>query len=363
MKDIHHYDKALNSALERTNKLSKNNQKIIKDFVKRCELEEISKGRIAKYVNHLIKISKWLNKDFDKINKKDIETLILKIRNNGYTEWTIKDYKVVIKKFFRFMGKEDLASWIKTTIKKSNNNNLPNEVYTQEEIENLIKVAGNPRDKALISVLYESGCRISELLNIRIKDISFEEDYALLNVMGKTGNRSIPISKSIPLLKTWLNYHSDIGNKESFVFDMSYRAVSKTLKKLFKRAKIDKPCNPHQFRHSRATELANSLTEAQMNQFFGWTQGSRMASTYVHLSGRDLIPKLITETKTKKCYKCGFENPYDLKFCSKCLMPLDSNKFKEKQSQEEVMKAMFKLAMKDKEWLEMTSRRLQKIMK
>ena len=363
MRDVHNYQQVLDSSLKRVENLSVNNQKAIKEFVKNCELEEISTGRIAKYVIQLMNIAKWLDKDFDKADMKDIENLVLQLRKHDYTEWTMKDYKVAIKKFYRFLKKEELISWIKTTMKKNKNDNLPNEVYTQEEVEKLIETEDNPKDKCLISLLYESGCRISELLNIKIKDINFEQDYALINVMGKTGNRTIPISKSVALLKTWLNYHEDKGNKEAYLFDYQYFVVLHKLKMLFIKAKIDKPFNPHQFRHSRATELAQNLTEAQMKQFFGWTQSSNMASVYVHLTGRDLIPKLITENKTRKCYKCGFENPVDLKFCSSCLMLLDSKEYKEKSKHEITMKGMYRLATQDKEWLDFTAKRLEKIMK
>lgn len=338
MKDIHHYDRNLEASLKNIETVSKANQKFIKEFLHRCELEEISKGRIARYGYLLTRISKWLGKDFDKANKKDIEDLVLRFGKEYTNAWTIKDYKVLTRKFFRSIGKNDMVSWIKITIKRNNDENLPNEVYTQEEIEKLIEVANNPKDKAMISVLYDLGCRISEFLNIRLKDITFEQDYAMVNVMGKTGNRSVPISKSVPYLKAWLNYSkiTEGKDKEAYIFDIKYNTIMDKLKTLFERAGIDKPFNPHQFRHSRATELAKQLTEAQMNQFFGWTQASRMASTYVHLSGRDLIPKLIIESKKQKCFKCGSENPMDLKFCSKCLSPLDSKEFKKKQKDVEI---------------------------
>lgn len=359
MRDIHHYERNLEGSLRLVNELPLNNQKAIREFVRQCQLEEISTGRIAKYVNHLKHIAIWLNKDFDKVTKKDIEDLMLKVREQPYTEWTKKDYKVATKKFFRFLKKEELVSWIITTMKKNKDENLPNEVYTLEEVEKLIEVADNPRSKLLISLLYESGARISELLNIKVKDIKFEQDYAMINVMGKTGNREIPICKSIPLLKVWLNYNK--GSKEDYIFDMEYKDVTYLLKKLFKKADINKPMNPHQFRHSRATELAKIMTEAQMKQFFGWTQASTMAGVYVHLSGRDLLPKLVMETKKRKCLKCGFENPMDLKFCSNCLMPLEEKEFKEKVEQEDIMKSLSMLASQDKEWLKMTAQRLQRL--
>lgn len=51
--------------------------------------------------------------------------------------------------------------------------------------------------------------------------------------------------------------------------------------------------NPHNFRHSRATYLANFLTEAQMKEYFGWQQDSKMAGVHVHLSGRDVDNALL----------------------------------------------------------------------
>jgi len=94
--------------------------------------------------------------------------------------------------------------------------------------------------------------------------------------------------------------------------------------------------NPHNFRHSRATFFANHLTEAQMKEYFRWTQGSKMAAIYVHLSGRDVDEAILKvygkknmENKEqsiltpKDCQRCEETNPSENKFCSRCSMPLD----------------------------------------
>jgi len=116
---------------------------------------------------------------------------------------------------------------------------------------------------------------------------------------------------------------------------MKYNMIRVMLKDLFARAKINKRCNPHIFRHSRATFLANHMTEAQMKAYFGWVQHSDMASTYVHLSGRDTdqaileingLTKKKEETiknNPKKCPKCGFINGFDSHYCNRCSGILD----------------------------------------
>jgi ribosomal protein L37E len=90
-------------------------------------------------------------------------------------------------------------------------------------------------------------------------------------------------------------------------------------------------------RHSRATELASFLTEAQMKELLGWVQGSDRASTYVHLCGRDVDDALLAsngitidqEDKKEmaitlvKCPRCGKDSDSTAQFCPACGMVLD----------------------------------------
>ncbi len=69
---------------------------------------------------------------------------------------------------------------------------------------------------------------------------------------------------------------------------MQYRTITKQLNKTAGRTGIDKPMNPHHFRHSRATYLASRFTESQLCEWFGWVQGSDRPQDYVHMSGRDI---------------------------------------------------------------------------
>jgi len=107
-----------------------------------------------------------------------------------------------------------------------------------------------------------------------------------------------------------------------------YRVASKAV--------VSKKVNAQNFRHSRPTYLANFLTEAQMKEFFGWVQASKMASIYVHLSGRDVDNAILNvygikssegkEESTLKplnCQRCGESNQATNRYCSRCGLPLD----------------------------------------
>ena len=110
---------------------------------------------------------------------------------------------------------------------------------------------------------------------------------------------------------------------------------------------------PH-FRHSRASFYANKLTESQLKAFFGWSGGSRMVATYVHLSGRDVdnavllangiinekgertMPKLVSRI----CLKCGKTCEATATICQNCNTPLDIDPSKQFNELQDVKKEL-----------------------
>ncbi len=203
----------------------------------------------------------------------------------------------------------------------------------------------SPRDKAFVILLYESGARIGELGAMRIRDVAFEQGYARIMLRGKTGARQVIVVASMPYLADWIQHHPLRDDPDAPLWvnlgtvnrlePMSYPALAKVLKTVAEKAGLKKRVHPHVLRHSRATFLARRLTEAQMSQMFGWKQGSRMPSIYVHLSGRDLEDALLgiyglrkpegekPELAPRVCPRCSESNQFDARFCSKCGMVLD----------------------------------------
>ena len=178
----------------------------------------------------------------------------------------------------------------------------------------------------MVLVFYESGARVGELLPIKIKQITFDDYGAILLVTGKTGDRRIRLVASTPALANWLNVQPFKDDPEAYVWfsfatnrkyePLNHRGVYELFKDLAKKAKIKKKVNPHAFRHARATHLANKLTEQQLKMLFGWSQASKMASIYVHLSGRDVDNALLGLhglTKPKEG-----EKKFKVKICPRC---------------------------------------------
>jgi len=387
--DVHMYKRRLEVSLKSlsTSKIPEDNRRDILDFHQYIIAEGLSVPRQVKYIYSLIQISDWLGKSFRDVKKADILNLVNKIEQMDYAEHTKRDYKVVIKRFFKWMegGDEypEEVKWIKTTL-KNDGHLLPEELLTPEDVEKLINAADHPRNKALVACLYETGCRVGEILSLRLKNIMFDDYGAKIIVEGKTGMRRIRIVSSVPHLATWIENHPLRDNPEAPLWvgigtrnkngAVKYRNTRNLLVKLSKKAGIKKRVNPHMFRHSRATHLANHLTEAQMNQYFGWVQGSDMPSTYVHLSGRDVDGAILNlyglkEDKGKdkeefspvKCPRCGTMNSPGGKFCIKCGMPLDIKAAIEIENERKKMDDIMSALMKDSEVQRLMARKIKEM--
>jgi integrase len=348
--DIHDYEKRLHYFLNKLNNLDKANREDILKFVRYLSAEGISTGRIAKYIYSLINIVRILNKPLRDASKEDIVDLVSKIETNKeWSDFTKHDHKVILRKFYKWLrNSEDYppeVKWIKAPRKK-NYEKLQGKILTLEEIEKLANVANNPRDKAFVLVLFESGCRIGEFLPLKRSDITFDNFGIKFVVNGKTGTREVRIIKYQKEFKEWLEVHPlknkddffvwvSLGDKNRFEL-MSYGNVRKLLLDLKKKAGINKPVNPHAFRHASVTYFSKYLPDALLKKKFGWVRDTDMLAIYEHLDEKDLDEALlklhglkkeeIRESKQldkKVCPRCGHENSILSQFCSKCTMPLD----------------------------------------
>lgn len=345
-----------NAALDRAvtrindhNKISKSQKKKIVEFYRFCVADGLSPARTMRYLSDMPRLSEFLKKDFEKATKNDFINVINLLEKTKLAPRTKLDFKSTIKKFYKWMngGEEypESVRWIKTGEKKKNHK-LPEDLITEDEVRKLIDACNHSRDRAIIIFLWESGCRVGELLTMKIKNVIFEDSYIRVMLNGKTGMRRVPLIDSTQYIAEWLNDHPSKNDPEAplwvgigsaaFNKQLEYGALRKMLIEIGMKSEIKKGVNPHNFRHSRATFLANKLTEAQLKQYLGWEADSDMPAIYVHLSGRDVDDAImemrglkkkqdVTETPLapKKCIRCSFINKSSSKFCNRCGAVLD----------------------------------------
>lgn len=389
MTDVHNYEKKLKSAtklVEEDEELSENDRKVLLDLKEECFANGLSTSRVLRHLYNARKLAKWIETDLEEADKKEIKNVVGKIEKSDYAESTKRGYKVTLKKIYTMLEGElpDKVAWY--SLNRNNDRvKLPEEILTKKDISAMINHASKPRNRAIVACLYESGCRIGEFLPLKIKNVEFDEKGAILLVDGKTGSRRVRIVSSVPYLKKWIDRHPERDDPEAFIWfskmrgqRLSYNRVRSLLIKLKERAGLDKKVNPQNLRKTRATHLANHLTEAQMKEYFGWTRGSDMASVYVHLSGRDVDKALLEmhgieepeedeeneELKPKDCPQCGETNPATNQFCSTCGTILDEEKADEliqKERKMETASGAMEQLMQDDEFKQFFTKKLQEI--
>ena len=208
-------------------------------------------------------------------------------------------YITLLKAVIRWLNEGELPRWLaELKVPRPRPEELIREKLIEpEELERLLTYARHPRDKAIIAILYETGVRIGELLSLRLRDVEALEDgtYRLL-VRGKTGVRNVVIIDAAKYLRAYLAVRRGPRHPGAPLFTTIRGPVRPLrpdswrvwLRKLaLEYAHLDRPITPHQFRHTRMTELARVLTEQELKVVAGWSRDSRMAAVYVHLSGRD----------------------------------------------------------------------------
>ncbi|MBI5051296.1 tyrosine-type recombinase/integrase, partial [Candidatus Micrarchaeota archaeon] len=306
--DIHHYQQSFESTLDKVRsdkEICKENKEIIVAFCKKQLAKGHSYGRVAKVAYCLRRWAMWLKKSFKNATKDDLISVVGDLEANpNYKFQTKYDFKTVLKMIYKYVKGNDEVyppeiTWLRQNMKKQSHK-LPEELLSEDEVLKIANAAETVRDKAFILVLYETGCRIGEILSIRIKNLQFDQYGAILRVTGKTGDRRVRVISSAPVLANWIDIHPYKNDQDAVVWypnatnrknpqkAIMHGSIYVLIKKLAAKAGVNKRIYPHLFRHSRATAMAGKFTEAQMKEYFGWVQGSDMAATYVHLSGRDV---------------------------------------------------------------------------
>ena len=350
------YDNTLADELARNKRLIPDSEVVrtLEKFANELRVSGLTDYRVMFYLVRLRVLSKIMGSAFLKPTRDDITHAIAELqlieKPKKLSPRTIEDYKQAMRKFYTWHLSKKVYAQVVGHVKIQNNVNRTKkseDMLTDSEMELILKNAMNPRDKALFSLLYDSGCRVGEILTLRIQDLKFDQYGALIHVTGKTGERNVRVvGNSIAYLREWLRIHP-LGNLDSWLFvgingdklgqPLDYDTMRSALRKACIRAGIKKRIHPHLFRHSAATRLAGVLSESVLKKTMGWTGGSRMAATYVHLNdvetdravlqahGIETEKHTLEPNKPMKCPRCGTLQPSYAKICTNCFMVLDQS--------------------------------------
>ena len=259
----------------------------------------VSDNTIESYGENLKMLKQALNKNILNLTTTEIRDYI---QNLEATPKTKAHYLSVFNSFYNYMiFNEKLSANPCSGIRSPKlEKKLPN-YLTGEEIDKLLDIKLikpiDYRNKAMLEVLFATGTRISELINLKLNQIDFDE--CIIRVLGKgKKDRIIPIGNTaLEYLSLYINEYRPFILKtrvSEYVFvnkngtKMSRQGFFKILKKLVASSGIEKEVSPHTLRHSFATYLLNNGADLRVIQELLGHENLVTTEIYSHLSNKKI---------------------------------------------------------------------------
>lgn len=294
--------------------IDKHQKQSILMFIDELKMKGFSPFRIMAYAYTLVELARICRKDFSNLTSMDFRYYVNRLLNEKKNKHsTIREKMMRIRVFLRWLlnmpprSTPEAIHWFFTINPKATKGSraleILEKVISQEEYKRLLDATDNPRNKALLQFMYESGARILEILKVRLKDVNIEEHYAIVG----NGKRLVPLP-NLEHIAAWIKIHPLRDNPNAFLFcnlknpkkPLSYPAVRRFLSILAKKAKIGRKITPHMFRHSRATILAKvGVSPYAMNQVMGWSSSTKMWQIYLHITQKDAILEVLNKTMNR----------------------------------------------------------------
>ncbi len=260
---------------------------------------KLSNNTYESYRYNLIKVGEYFNNNnLLELSEDDIRMFLYKSKESSKTN---AHYLTVLKSFYDYMlDLEKIKVNPCSNIKQPKLEKSLPKFLTVNEVDKLLNIdLKKPidyRNKAMLEVLYATGMRISELLNLTLSNYNPEDGS--IKVMGKgSKERYVPISDvAIKYLNLYLNKYRKyiIKNSSDYIFvnyngkKMSRQGFFKILKALCQKSGINKEISPHILRHSFATHLLNNGADLRIIQELLGHASISTTEIYSHISNKKI---------------------------------------------------------------------------
>lgn len=265
-----------------------------------------SENTINAYISDLEQYAKFLNtylhiQDVAEIERDDIIKYIESLKRKKLSKKTIARKVIAIKDFHKFLVSNNHLENVALQIDSPKTDKTLPQVLSIEEVNRMINSIDKEdpislRNRAMMELLYGSGLRISELLNIRLKDIHMKERYLI--IIGKGDKeRMVPISEmSIIAIRKYLEKaYNDLAPKNGNLLFYNYQkgplsrqAVFKYIKKLASDNGIEKEISPHTLRHSFASHMLEGGMNLRVVQELLGHEDIATTQIYTHINRQKL---------------------------------------------------------------------------
>ncbi|UTF52729.1 tyrosine-type recombinase/integrase [Natronosalvus rutilus] len=231
----------------------------------------------------------------------------------GLAKTTLMRYQAAAQTFYRYHDFGVFPDDIDSYTERSKPRHDEQDMFTDAEVDALREACKGYRDRALLELLVYTGQRLTALRTLRMKDVDYAQGYIYLNdeVDGLKGarkrGRKRPMFGARKYVREWKQNHPHKGKPEKpfFIGDpdhwktkmdepWSEPGVRNHLKRIAERAGVEKPVNPHNFRHYWVTVMKReySLDSDTLRALMGVAKDSTvLETTYAHVTNDDYVRK------------------------------------------------------------------------
>ena len=288
--------------------LGGNMDKIISKFIEYLEYEKgYSKKTIISYEKDLELFNKYLKENkitnINNINYDTIRKYLSYMHDNKYEASSISRKISTLRTFFKYNIKEkNIKNNPMTLISNPKREKKLPKYLNYEEMERLLNSIDTSelegiRDRLIIELLYSTGIRVSELVNIKIKDIKIKEQQ--INILGKGNKERIVLfgEQAKEMIKIYLNAYKDffkgnilneyllINNKGK---QLSTNKIELIVKDVLRKSALKLNISPHTLRHTFATHMLDSGADLKSVQELLGHENLKTTAIYTHVSNERL---------------------------------------------------------------------------
>lgn len=281
---------------------------ILMDYLHYLKVERsLSENTINSYGIDLKLFLEYLRENeipsFKQVNKEVIVNYMQSEKNNNKANSSILRSVSSLRKFFQYLAQEKIIEkdpmlLIDTPKKKQH---LP-QVLTKEEVEKLLRSPNTGqvlglRDRAMLELMYATGLRISEIINLKLEDLHLT--MGTLQTLGK-GHKERIVPVGDEAIK-WVNRYLEEARpkllkqkRSNYLFlnfhgnNLTRQGVWKNLKAEVRKAGIQKNITPHTLRHSFATHILENGADLRIVQELLGHADISTTQIYTHLSNKQL---------------------------------------------------------------------------
>jgi len=248
-------------------------------------IKRYSKNTISTYLACLQSFFKHFNHvDTALLDKKDILDYLETMIHKGYSKSSQNQHINAIKFYYeKFLEREREFYYLDRPRKDIK---LPT-VLSKEEVQKLFHSSYNLKHRTILAIIYSCGLRVSEMINMRIRDIDHKRMIIWIRNSKSNKDRQVQLTPQIlQLIEQYIQYYEP---KYYLINGMnggqySSASIQKMIKATCKRAGIYKNVTPHTLRHSFATHLLENGTDIRFIQHILGHSNIQTTQIYTHVS-------------------------------------------------------------------------------